>query len=425
MGPLCRWAGLRLGIAAIVLVAAAGCREEAAPPPSAPPVVDVVVVTARDVPVIKEWIGTTTGFIDAQVRARVSGYLTHQDYTEGSFVHKDDLLFRLDPRPFEAQLDQANAEHQKAIAAKGKTALDVTRLTPLARTGAVPQQDLDNSIQADAAAAAMIDATNAQVELAKLNLGYTRVLSPIDGIAGIAQAQVGDLVGALNSQVLTTVSTVDPIKVYFPVSEQEYLLASKRLEELSAMPEADRPAIVEMILSDGTAYAHKGRFFTADRQVDVTTGAIRIAALFPNPGNVMRPGQYAKVRATVDTLRGAAVVPQRAVQEMQGVFMVGVVGGNNLAELRSVKMGQRTGSDWVITEGIKPGEMVVVEGYQKLKAGEPVTPRAWEPGAGGTPTSNTAPGPTASAPTQPAPPSTPTGPVSPANSPAAGATTSK
>ena len=408
--------------------------------------VEVVRVEQKDVPVYSEWIGTTEGIVNADIKAEVTGYLLRQDYKEGSFVKKGQLLFELDPRPFQAALDQANgqvaqfqgqleqaysqvtqaeaqvaqansqllqsqAQLAQAQANQVKTQLDVNKYAPLAEQKAVTQQDLDNAVQGNVVAKAQVEAAKAGVETARaqlraanaqvgtakaaintakgqvenakaaartaqLNLGFTRIISPIDGIAGIAQAQVGNLIST-TSAPLTTVSTVDPIKVFFTLSEQQYLNFTRR-----NLIEARRGASVvqielELILSDGTAYPEKGSFFFADRQVDQKTGAIRMAGIFPNPGNVLRPGQFGRVRAVTATKPAALLVPQRAVSELQGSYQLAIVGGDNKIEMRTVKVGERSGSQWIIEDGLKAGEIVVVEGTQKIKPGAVVNPKPY------------------------------------------------
>jgi membrane fusion protein (multidrug efflux system) len=358
-----------------------GCAspEQAKPPP---PEVVVVQVEQRDVPIRKEWIGTLEGLVNAQIKPQVTGYLLRQTYQEGSFVKKGQLLFEIDPRTFQAALDEAkgklaNAEGQLATtqANQVKAQQDIDRYTPLAKEQAIPQQDLDNAVQANAAAQAQVRAARAQIEAAKaavesaqLNLGFTKVVSLIDGIAGIAQAQIGDLVS--QSTLLTTVSTVDPIKVYFPVSEREYL------EYVRENPESTRnhPAL-EMVLADDSIYPQKGKISFSDRQVDVKTGTLRVQGVFPNPGNVLRPGQYARVRAITKTAKGALLVPQRAVTEQQGNYQVAVVTSDNTIEIRPVEVAVRVGTQWIIENGLKPGERVVAEGIQKVRPGAIVNPK--------------------------------------------------
>lgn len=358
-----------------------GCSKPEQPKPP-PPEVVVVQVEQRDVPIRREWIGTLEGLVNAQIKPQVTGYLLRQTYQEGSFVKKGQLLFEIDPRTFQAALDEAkgklaNAEGQLATAQANqvKAQQDVDRYTPLAKEQAIPQQDLDNAIQANAAAQAQVRAARAQIEAAKaavesaqLNLGFAKVVSLIDGIAGIAQAQIGDLV--TQSSLLTTVSTLDPIKVYFPVSEREYL------EYVRENPESARnhPAL-EMVLADGSIYPQKGKISFSDRQVDVKTGTLRVQGVFPNPGNVLRPGQYARVRAITKTAKGALLVPQRAVTELQGNYQLAVVNSDNKVEIRPVKVGERAGTQWIIEEGVKPGERVVAEGIQKVSPGAIVNPK--------------------------------------------------
>jgi membrane fusion protein (multidrug efflux system) len=352
-----------------------------------PPDVEVVEVLQKDVPIYSEWVGTLDGFINAQIKAQVTGYLLRRNYTEGSYVKKGQLLFEIDPRTFQAALDQAraqlaNAEGQlaQAEANQVKAQLDVNRYVPLAKEQAVTQQDLDNAVQANRAAQAQvraakaqIDAAKAQVDAAQLNLSFTKVASLIDGIAGIAQAQIGDLVGPTG--LLTTVSTVDPIKVYFPVSEQEYLNYIKENPDVEKRVAQEKQLALQLVLADGSLYPQKGNFSLADRQVDVRTGTLRLEGRFPNPGNVLRPGQFARVRAITRSRRGALLVPQRAVTELQGSYQVAVVGNDNKVSIRPVKVGERVGTDWIIEEGLKPGEKVVAEGIQRVKAGMTVDPK--------------------------------------------------
>jgi len=373
-------------IASVILLSSVGCGK-AEPPQARPPEVEVVQVEQKDVPIWNEWVGTLEGLVNAQIKPQVLGYLLRQTYKEGSFVRKGELLFEIDPRTFQAALDQAkaqraNAEGQlaQAEANQVKTQLDVNRYTPLAKEQAVTQQDLDNAIQANVAAQAQvraakaqIDAARAQVDAAQLNLGFTRIVSQIDGIAGIAQAQIGDLVGP--TSLLTTVSTLDPIKVYFPVSEKGYLNYIKENPDAAKRAEQERQLGLEMILADGSRYPHEGSFSFADRQVDVKTGTLRLQGLFPNPGNILRPGQFARVRAITTTKKGALLIPQRAVTELQGGYQVAVVGKDNKVSIRPVKVGERVGSLWMVQEGLKPGERVVAEGVQRVKAGMTVNPK--------------------------------------------------
>ena len=434
----------------VVVLLVAGAAKKPVQTVPQPLEVEVFQVEQKDVPLYSEWIGTTDGMVNADVRAQVSGYLLKKNYTEGAFVKQGQLLFEIDPRPLEAalsqaqgdlaksqgQLGQANAQLEQAqanlaqansqllqaqaqlsqsVANQRKTQLDVDKYTPLAEQKAVTQQDLDNAVQSNLAAIAQVEASKAGVETAKaqvkaanaaigtakagiaatqaqvqssqaavktaeLNLGFTRITSPIDGIAGIAQAQVGDLVSAA-SGVLTSVSTVDPIKVYFNVSEQEYLDFNKRNLIAAGRGGSVAPIELELVLADGTTYPQKGKFFVADRQVDPQTGAIRLAGIFANPGNTLRPGQYARVHAATRTQEGALLVPQRAVTELQGTYRVAVVGSDNKVSIRPVTLGPQVGSMWIIQDGLKAGETVVAMGTQKLSPGMTVKPVPFNPAA--------------------------------------------
>lgn len=351
-----------------------GCSKAGVHAEAPAPEVEVAPVVQQDVPIYTECISTLDGYVNAQIQPQVTGYLLKQNYQEGTTVHKGDVLFDIDPRPFEAALAEAQGQLAEAQARLGKTKLDVARDTPLAEQSAIPRAQLDNDIQANAAAEAQVAAANAQLEQARLNLGFTKVRSLIDGIAGLAKGQIGDLVGP--TTVLTTVSQVQPIKAYFAISEQEYL---KLAERISAVAEGrKRPGekrTLELILSDGTIYPQRGWVVLADRQVDVKTGTIRLAGVFDNPGSILRPGMFGRVRAVTDIDKGALLVPQRAVVETQGSYSVVVVDSDNKASIRPVKTGERVGKMWVVTEGIKPGEQVITEGLQKAKEGAPVQPK--------------------------------------------------
>lgn len=351
----------------------------------APPDVLVAQVEQKDVAIYNEWIGTLAGQVNANVQAQVTGYLLRRDYQEGSFVKKGQLLFEIDPRPFQAALDQAEGQLAQAIAqlanaeaVQVRTQLDVERYTPLAREQAASQQDLDNATQNNVAAKATVATAKAQiktaeaaVETAKLNLGFTQIISPVDGIADVAKAQVGDLVSS-SSGTLTTVSTLDPIRDYFTVSEQDYLQLKKQFSGSDKQQWK-----LQLILADGTSYPHEGAFYFAGRAVDQNTGSIQLAALFPNPGNVLRPGQYGKVRAEVRTAKDALLVPQAAVADLQGSYQVSVVGQDNKIAIRSIKVGERVGTRWIIQDGLKPGERVVVQGQQTLRPGTTVQPKPY------------------------------------------------
>lgn len=333
----------------------------------------MLTVAAEDVPVYQEWIGSLDGFVNAQIRAQVSGYLMSQNYKEGALVKKGDVLFQIDPRTFEAALNQAKAQVDLAAAQLGKTELDVKRFTPLAKEDAISQQELDDAVQANLAAKASVEVARAAVQQAKLNVEFASVTSPVDGIAGLARAQIGDLVGP-GSGNLAIVSTLDPIKAYFTVNEQYYLnhLARYLGENRASNGELQ----LELILANGAVYPEKGKFYFLDRQVEPGTGAIQMAALFSNPGNVLRPGQYARVRARTEIRKGVVLVPQRAVTELQGSFQVAVVDGANKVSIRPVRVGEQLGKSWLIEEGLTSGERIIVEGLQKVRQDTVVNPRA-------------------------------------------------
>jgi len=394
-----------------------GTAQAAAPLPE----VAVAEVEQKDVPIYSEWIGTLDGMVNAEIKAQVTGYLLSKDYTEGSFVRKGQLLFEIDPRPLQAALDQAKGDLAKAEgqvaqangqlsqsqaqlaqaeANQAKTQMDVNRFTPLVKSSVISQQDFDTAVQANLASKAQVKAAGAGVESAKaavvaaksvvesnrasvrtaeLNLSFARITSPIDGIAGIAQAQVGNLIQPVNpnSGPLTTVSSLDPIKVYFTLSEQEYLTFVKRNPTQSQRDAANDKLHLDLVLADGTTYPREGKFFVADREVDQKTGSIRLGGVFPNPGNVLRPGQYGKVRAVTRIKTGALLVPQRAVSELQGNYQVAVVGADKKIDIRTVKVGERVGAMLIVEEGLKPGDIVVVEGMQKVRPGALVNPKPY------------------------------------------------
>lgn len=347
-----------------------GCQSQkaASPPPSAE--VEVASVVQEDVPIYSEWVATLDGYVNAQIQPQVSGYLIKQDYKEGSFVRKGQQLFEIDPRPFQAVLDQADAQLAQAQAQLGKTQLDVDRDTPLAKERAIAQSQLDNDIQANLAAKASVKAAEAQVEQALLNLEFTHVTSLVDGIAGIAQVQIGNLVN--QTAALTSVSQVNPIKAYFPISEQEYMHYAARINAHNQQEVPSDAPPFELMLADGTVYPHRGTLLLTDRQVDVTTGSIRLVCSFPNPNSILRPGQFGRVRAAGETRSGALLVPQRSVTELQGTYQVAVVDSGDKVSIRSVKVGERVGTRWIIESGVRAGELVVVEGLQKVRDGSPV-----------------------------------------------------
>ena len=355
---------------ALPLAACALACEESAPP--APPALEVVVakVLQKDVPIYGEWVGTTEGFINAQIRPQVEGYLLEKSYAEGSVVQKGDLLFQIDPREFQAILTQTRGALGEARAALGKARLDVERYTPLVAEGAVSQQELDDATQAKLRAEASVLKARGEVEQARLNLEWTKITSPITGVADVAAGQVGDLVAP--ETVLTTVSQLDPIKVEFPISEQEYLYFRRRAN--NAPPEAARTGALELILADGSTYEHLGTIKVLGRAVDDQTGTIMMEGYFANPGNLLRPGQFAKIRAVVREEKGALLVPQRAVTDTQGSYQVAVVQPDDSVAIRAVEVGERSGNLWLIHKGVKAGEQVIAEGVQKVRPGMKVRP---------------------------------------------------
>lgn len=366
----CKAIELALGVS---LLGLGGCSGTRAAAPAVPtPTVEVVPVVQQDVAISSEWVATLDGFVNAQIQPRVAGYLVKQDYKEGSLVKRGEVLFEIDPRPFKAALDQAKAQQAQAEAQLGKSRLDVERDRPLAQAKAIAQSQLDNEVQAELGAKASVEAAKANVEQAALNLEFTKVTSLVNGVAGIAQVQIGNLVGP--NSALTSVSQMDPIKAYFTVSEQEYLDFHRRYPTEESVAEARKRARLELILGDGSVYEHKGTIYFADREVNPGTGAIRIAGVFPNPGNLLRPGGFGRIRTSVKTHTGALLVPQRAVSELQGSYQVAVVGPDNKVNIRQVTVGERVGNKWIV-EGVKPGESVVVEGVQKVKEGAVVNPK--------------------------------------------------
>jgi RND family efflux transporter MFP subunit len=365
-------------IAGSLLALAACDTTKAATPPAPPPDVAVTAVVEQSVPLSSEWIATLDGYVNAQVRPQVSGYLVKRNYREGAVVHRGEVLFEIDPRPFDATVAQARAQLAQAEALLGRSARDVERDTPLAAEKAIAQSQMDNDIQANLAAQAAVQSAKALLDTALLNLGFTRVTSLVDGVAAIATAQIGDLVGA--NTLLTTVSQIAPIKAYFAVSEQEYLRMAGRINATAAAVQQpwDAKAGLQLVLSDGRVYPKKGSFVAADREVDPKTGTIRIAAAFPNPGNLLRPGQYGRVRAVTDTVNHALLVPQRAIAELQGRYQVSVVGADNRVSVRPVTLGDRVGSLRIIKGTIKPGERVVADGAQSARDGALVSPKPFK-----------------------------------------------
>ena len=365
-----RWRLLFLSL----LLSAVGCKK-AKSPPAPPPEVQVITAAQQDVPILQDWIGTLDGFVNAEIRAQVAGYLQTQDYREGALVKKGDVLFQIDPRVFNAALGVAKARLAMAEAQQLKTEQIVKRYGPLAKEEAITQEEFENAIQANLGDKASVEAARAAVQQAELNLSFASITSPIDGVAGVARAQIGDLVGPTSGN-LTTVSTLDPIKVYFTVTEQYYL------RRLATQKTGDGEEL-ELILSDGSSYPQKGKYYFIDRQVDPATGSIKVAALFPNPGNVLRPGQYGRIRGQAEVRRGAILIPQRAVTELQGSFSVDVVDNSNKVVIRPVRVGAQVSQQWIIEAGLKPGERVIVEGLQKVKPDTEVSPKPLPQPTGG------------------------------------------
>lgn len=373
---------IAFGIFLLALAGQAGCGHPQATAATRPPVVEVAQVIQKDVPLYSEWIATLNGYVNAQIQPQVTGYLIKQDYREGSLVHQGEVLFEIDPRPFQAVLDQAKAQLAQAQAQLDTATLNVKRDIPEAQVHAIPQSQLDNDTNAELAGKATVQADQASIEQAELNLGFTKVRSLIDGIAGIAQVQVGNLVGP--ATVLTGVSQVDPIKVYFPISGAEYLDIANRLSPGTVNLLSGASSIpLELTLSNGRTYGFKGRILFADRQLDQQTGTIQIVGAFPNPGNILRPGQTGRIRAVTDFRKGALLVPQRAVTELQGAYQVAVVGADNKISIRTVEVGERAGTMWIINQGLKLGERVVAEGTGTVRDGTVVTPKPYTPPAEG------------------------------------------
>lgn len=368
---------LCVGLLGIALV---GCGKKA-PLPAPPPDVLVMEVTPENVPIYDDFVGTLEPSVNASIQARVQGYLVSQNYEEGRVVKKGDVLFQITPIPFEVALAQAKAALAQAEAAAKQAEMIAERNRDLFARNAISEQERDNASLQSVAATANVEVQRATVRQAEVNLGYASVKAPIDGIAGFARAHVGDLVGP-GTGVLTTVSTVDPIKAYFTVSDQRYVAYTQRWAgNPEGRAEHERQLEYELILANGSLYPHKGRLFAVDNDVDLRTGAQRIATLFPNPDNSLRGGQFARVRMRVEIRPGALLVPQRAVTDLQGIHQVAVIGADNKAEIRPVKMGRRVGQNWIVEEGLKPGERIVVEGSLKARAGVVVNPKPWIPPA--------------------------------------------
>lgn len=365
-----------LGRLIIPLVALAGCGKHA-PPPPAPPEVLITEVRQQDTPIYNEYVGQLDASVNATIQSRVQGYLVSQNYKEGQMVKKDDVLFEIDRRPFEAALAQAKAAFLQADASAKQAEMNAQRATDLFQRKVSSEQERDNATQSAYAARAQAEAQRAAVEQAQLNLDYTTIHAPVDGIAGLVKVQVGDLISA--GTILTTVTKVDPMKAYFTVSEQRFSEYSRRYADPQQLIEHEKELRFELILADGSTYPHTGELFAKDNQVDVRTGSLRIAALFPNPGNILRPGQFARIRVQSEIKPGALLVPQRAVTELQGTNQVAVVGPDNKVHIQPVKMGRRIDHDWIVEEGLKAGDKIIVEGVQKAREGAVVNPKPWTP----------------------------------------------
>jgi RND family efflux transporter MFP subunit len=379
---------LAAAFATTLVILAIGCKKAPAAAPAPVPQVVVATVVQRDVPVYSEWVGTTEGFVNAQIYPKVSGYLLKQNYKDGDVVKSGQLLFQIDPREYRAALDQTLGVLAQKRADDKKNQQDLARYKPLYTQQVISRQDYDHADQAARASAAAVQSAQAAVENAKLNLDWTQVTSPIDGIAAIAKAQVGDLVGT--TTLLTTVSQLDPIKVEFPISEREYLHFAQRIKEHEEHGHAPNEPELQMILADGSVYEYPGHFYAVNRQVNAQTGTIKVQGVFPNPGSILRPGLYAKIRTPADTLHGALLVPQAAVLETQGQYQVAVVGADNRVKMRPVTLGKRAGDLRIIDSGVSPGERVIVEGLQKVSDGMVVAatlapPEPASAGAGASP----------------------------------------
>ncbi len=380
--------GLAAALALACALGSSGCTK-AAPP--APPAVDVRVIEVgkQDVPVHSEWVGTTDGYINAQIRAKVQGYLLTKGYREGSTVKAGQLLYKLDPRQYQADLDKALGDLAQAKANLARSQLNEAKYQPLVAVGAVSRREYDDTVQEVRANEAAVEAAKGAVAAARLNLEWTTINSPVEGVAGITQAQIGDLISP--ATVMTTVSQVNPIKVYFPISEQEYLKFADGIERFRRTGDASTAPVLELILANGDVYPRQGKPSAVNRQVETQTGAIQVESLFDNPDNLLRPGQFARIRAVTETLTGALVVPQRAVQEVQGSYQLAVVKPDDTVQIRGVKVGPRYEALWVITDGVKAGERVIVEGLQKVRDGVKVQAKPYVEDAAGKPAAPAAP----------------------------------
>src|ERR1043166_102243 len=372
--------GILLSLALAAMLSFPACsRKQAQVAPGAPEVL-VTTVTPKDVPRILERVATLDGFINANINAQVQGYIISRDYTEGGIVKKGDLLFQIDPRPFEAALAQARGTLAKDKANQAKSDADEKRALDLFKKKVISESERDTAIAAAGSNRANVEADEAAVQQAELNLGYTKITAPIDGVAGFANNQVGDLVNP-TSGPLTTVSQIDPIKAVVTAGEGPFTDFISRHPDPDERQRYVNSLEFDLILGNGKLYPHKGKFYALDRNLDPKTGSIRYEVTFPNPGNILRPGQFGKVRFVADMKKGAMVVPQEAVTELQGNFQVAVVDQNNKVSIRPVKMGERIGALWEVTDGLKAGDRVVVQGLQKAREGSTVSVKEWTPPA--------------------------------------------
>jgi membrane fusion protein, multidrug efflux system len=363
-------------VSMFLLLVGIGCEEKEKAPPPTPPEVEVTDVVQRDVPIYQEWVAQLNGQVNADITPKVQGYLMKRNYSEGFFVHKEQLLYEIDPRPFVASLDQAKAQVAVAVAQQTEAENNVTRDRPLAEQHAIPQKQLDTDISTMAATTAQVNAAKASMVQAELNLSWTKVLSPIDGLAGVSNSNVGDLVGTATK--MTTVSQVNPIRAYFNISESDYLGRAQAIARLVRGGRAqEKPLPIEFIQTNGTAFPARGKIVLVNREIASQTGTIQIAAEFPNKDGILRPGGFGNVRIETGTTEHALLVPQAAVIEVQSMYQVVVVSPENKAMFRPVKVGERVGPNWIITEGLKPGEKIIVQGFMKVREGSPVTPKPY------------------------------------------------
>jgi membrane fusion protein (multidrug efflux system) len=364
------------GLLMCVLLPLAACHEKEKQPEPRPPEVEVTEVVQQDVPVFEEWVAQLNGKNNADITPKVQGYLLKQDYQNGRYVRRGQLLYQIDPRPFQAALDQSKSQVAVAVANLTEAENNVARDTPLAAQNAIPQKQLDTDRSTQAANKAQLDAAKAEMAGAELNLAWCNVYSPIDGVAGVSNSQIGDLVGT--STKMTTISDINPIWAYFNISETEYLANAERISQV-VNGRADRggKVSIEFIQANGVMYPKKGRIILVNRQISAQTGTIQLAGEFPNEGNILRPGGFGRVRIETSTNKNAMLIPQAAVIEVQSMYQVVVINADNKAKFRPVKVGERVGEDWLITEGLKPGEKVVVQGFMKVREGTPVIPKPY------------------------------------------------